>query len=63
MMENLMTICDLAKHLQISEITIRRWCEGQKIPAIKIGKQWRFEPKQIEMWKNKSANDYSKDMQ
>ncbi len=39
-----LTVADVARQLQISEDTVRRWLKSGKLPALKIGKEWRIDP-------------------
>lgn len=38
----MLTVAELAKHLQVDRITIRRWIASGKIPAVKIGRSYRI---------------------
>lgn len=42
-----LTVADVAKQLQISEDTVRRWIKSGKLPALKIGKEWRIDPEEL----------------
>lgn len=51
---------DVSKMLRVSESTVRRWLTEGKIPAYKLGNQYRFSPMEIEDWMMKrSASDYA----
>lgn len=50
MNKEMMTIDDVAKYLKLSISTIRGMIKMEKIPAIKIGKMWRFEKERIDQW-------------
>ncbi len=41
---------DVKRILNVSESTIRRWLAEGKIPAYKLGNQYRFSPMEIEAW-------------
>ncbi len=49
-MEQLLTPQELAKYLKLNHTTIIRKAHKGEIPAIKIGKQFRFEKGQIDKW-------------
>lgn len=34
----------------ISKETVYRWLEKKKIPAHRVGKQWRFKPSDVDEW-------------
>ena len=45
------SIEELAEYLGISAVTIRSWIRsGKDIPAVRIGRQWRFRIEEIDEW-------------
>ena len=48
--DEIMTIDDVAKYLKLKPQTIYTWAQKGKIPAAKIGKEWRFSRKILEKW-------------
>jgi len=52
------TVDAVAEYLGVASITIYRWLEKGRIPAHRVGKQWRFKPSEIDEWvKSGSASD------
>lgn len=49
-MAELLTTKQLQKILKVDRTTIYRMAEAGRIPAIKVGNQWRFSRQQIEAW-------------
>lgn len=49
-MADLLTAKDLQALLQVDRSTIYRMAEAKRLPAIKVGKQWRFPADRIESW-------------
>jgi excisionase family DNA binding protein len=49
-MAELMTVEEVADYLRVTKKTIYRLLEGNKIPATKVGRQWRFEKAAIDEW-------------
>ncbi len=49
-MSNLLTGRELAKYLRLNPATIHRKALNKEIPAIKIGRQFRFDSEQINQW-------------
>ena len=49
-MEELFTTNQLAKYLQLKQVTIRRKAANGEIPAVKVGRQLRFYKTQIDSW-------------
>ena len=57
--KNLMTPDDVAIFLNISARTVYDYAQRGKIPAIKLGGQWRFREDDITSWLDKKANESS----
>jgi len=45
-----MTVKDVAEYLQLSMDMIYKMAQQGKIPASKIGTQWRFKREEIDEW-------------
>ena len=53
-MENsLISLKELAKYIGVSKATIYRYVKRKKIPAIKIGRLWKFRREGIDKWLKK----------
>ena len=48
--ERWLSVEEIAKHLGVSKETIYRWVEKSKIPAHKVGRQWKFQVSEIDQW-------------
>lgn len=46
----LMTIDDLSSYLKVTRRTIYDWLKHNRIPAIKLVGQWRFQREKIDQW-------------
>ena len=40
--ERFLTTEEVAAYLRVSRATVWRWCQEQKLPAFKIGREWRI---------------------
>jgi len=49
-MAQIMTTKELAKYLRLHQITICKLSKEGKIPAIQIGKVWRYDKEVIDEW-------------
>jgi len=54
-MTEMLTAKDMQTLLQVDRSTIYRMAEAGRIPAIKVGKQWRFPGDQVNNWLNTTA--------
>lgn len=49
-MDEILTLEEVAKYLKMQPQTIYTWAQTGKIPAAKIGKEWRFRKDIIDAW-------------
>jgi len=56
MQENLLTTDQLAKYLKVDKFTIYRLVGRKKIPAFRVGNQWRFKKELIDDWLANNSN-------
>lgn len=54
-MENYLTAKQIAKYLQVKPLTVYLWARTNKIPAIKIGRIWRFNKEVIDDFLKKES--------
>ncbi len=45
-----MTLEEVAAYLRLKPQTIYTWAQQKKIPAAKLGKEWRFKKSIIDEW-------------
>jgi excisionase family DNA binding protein len=51
-MDDIMTLEEVAGYLKLKPQTIYTWAQDGKIPAAKLGKEWRFRKSIIDRWFN-----------
>lgn len=56
MQEKLLTAVQVAQYLKIDKFTVYRLVSQKKIPAFKVGNQWRFKRTLINEWLLKNSN-------
>lgn len=61
MPEQLLTLEQVAKYLNVDKFTVYRLLNDKELPAFKVGNQWRFKRKLIENWLIKNSNVKRKD--
>jgi excisionase family DNA binding protein len=47
---DIMTLEEVAAYLKLKPQTIYTWAQEKKIPAAKLGKEWRFKKSIIDEW-------------
>jgi excisionase family DNA binding protein len=55
-MNTLMTLREVATYLRLSKDTVYRMAQSAKIPASKLGTQWRFRKSEVDAWIDKNKN-------
>jgi excisionase family DNA binding protein len=59
--KEIMTAKEVAQYLSIHPLTVHKYARAGKIPAFKIGTDWRFHKKSLEKWiHQKSASNLGK---
>lgn len=46
----IMTIEEVAQYLRLKPQTIYKWAQEKRLPAAKLGKEWRFKRSIIDLW-------------
>ncbi|MBN1639040.1 MAG: helix-turn-helix domain-containing protein, partial [Ignavibacteriales bacterium] len=62
MYSEIMTIEEVAEYLKLKPQTIYTWAQEKKIPAAKIGKEWRFKKSVIDEWFNHHFDEKFKNL-
>jgi excisionase family DNA binding protein len=60
-MVNVMTLDEVAQFLHVHASTIYRMVKDRRIPAFKVGSDWRFNQESIEKWIQKLETGDSAD--
>ena len=59
---DIMTLEEVAAYLKLKPQTIYTWAQDKKIPAAKIGKEWRFKKTVIDAWFDQYFDDKFRDL-
>jgi len=54
---DIMTLEEVAGYLRLKPQTIYLWAQEKKIPAAKLGKEWRFRRSVVDKWFNRHMDD------
>lgn len=46
----MLTVPEVAAYLKISPTTVWRHCVNKRLPAFRVGRQWRIERRDLEHW-------------
>ncbi|MCC7245464.1 MAG: helix-turn-helix domain-containing protein [Saprospiraceae bacterium] len=61
-MNDIMTLEEVAAYLKMQPKTIYAWAQTGKIPAAKLGKEWRFRRDIIDRWFVQHIDEKFKDL-
>ena len=53
--EELLTPAEVAAELHVTERSVRLWCKSGRLPAKKVGRQWRVPRTWLDMWVEKET--------
>ncbi len=56
MQEDLLTTEQVARYLRVDKFTIYRLVAQKKLPAFRVGNQWRFKRTVVDAWLIKNSN-------
>ena len=59
--DKIMTLEEVAEYLRLKPQTIYTWAQEKKIPAAKLGREWRFKKSMIDKWFKDSIDEKFKD--
>ncbi|MDY0110244.1 MAG: helix-turn-helix domain-containing protein [Candidatus Krumholzibacteria bacterium] len=51
-----MTLTEVAAYLRLSKDTVYRMASGGRLPASKVGSQWRFRREDVDQWLETNKN-------
>ena len=46
----ILTLEEVAQYLRLKPQTIYKWAQERRIPAVKLGKEWRFRKSVLDRW-------------
>ena len=56
MQEKLLSTVQIASYLGVDKFTVYRLVTQGKLPAFKVGNQWRFRKRAVDMWLEQQSN-------
>lgn len=48
------SVDEVAEHLGVKRDTVYKWIERKNLPAHKVGKLWKFDLTEVDMWVRKT---------
>lgn len=53
----ILTLEEVARYLRLTPQTIYKWAQEKRIPAVKLGKEWRFRRSILDRWLDEQMLD------
>lgn len=50
MPSRILTVSEVSKYLHVSQVTVYRLLRSNDLPAFRIGKKWRFNLEDLDLW-------------
>ena len=50
-----LSVDEIAIHLGVKPTTVYKWLERKNIPAYKVGRLWKFQEREIDLWVRSGA--------
>ncbi|MBI5273529.1 MAG: helix-turn-helix domain-containing protein [Chlamydiales bacterium] len=54
------SVDEIAQHLGVKRDTVYKWIEEKQMPAHKVGRLWKFQKIQVDVWVQSGRADQSK---
>jgi len=59
-MSKIMTVSEVAEYLRVHSTTVYRLLKQGKLPAFKVGSDWRFNVEAIDLWRRGQEGSVAK---
>jgi excisionase family DNA binding protein len=58
--DEVLTTNETCRYLKVAPRTLYRYIQEKRVPAFKLGKDWRFVKSELDMWLRKKSRDQSR---
>ena len=48
--DELLSVYDITAYLRVNRATVQKWCREGRLPAVKIGRDYRIRRRDLEAW-------------
>jgi excisionase family DNA binding protein len=56
-----LSLAEIAAYLGVSKDSVYRWLERRRMPAHKVGRQWKFKAAEVDAWVRSGQADLAPD--
>src|SRR2546428_7110669 len=57
--DEVLTTAETCRYLKVAPRTLYRYIQEKRVPAFKLGKDWRFVKSELDMWLRGESREYS----
>ena len=58
--DEVLTTAETCRYLKVARRTLYRYIQEKRVPAFKLGKDWRFVKSELELWLRKKSRDQTR---
>ena len=58
--DEVLTTAETCRYLKVAPRTLYRYIQEKRVPAFKLGKDWRFVKSELEMWLRKKSREQAR---
>jgi excisionase family DNA binding protein len=58
--DEVLTTAETCRYLKVAPRTLYRYIQEKRVPAFKLGKDWRFVKSELDMWLRKKSREQAR---
>src|SRR2546428_1796917 len=58
--DEVLTTAETCRYLKVAPRTLYRYIQEKRVPAFKLGKDWRFVKSELDMWLRRKSREYTR---
>ena len=58
--DEVLTTAETCRYLKVAPRTLYRYIQDKRVPAFKLGKDWRFVKSELDMWLRKKSREQTR---
>lgn len=58
--DEVLTTAETCRYLKVATRTLYRYIQEKRVPAFKLGKDWRFVKSELDLWLRKKSREHQR---
>jgi excisionase family DNA binding protein len=58
--DEVLTTAETCRYLKVAPRTLYRYIKARRVPAFKLGKDWRFIKSELDLWLRKKSREHAR---